>query len=282
MTHIVCQQLAPQIGDFAANLERSLAAIEDARAGGAELIVLPELATSGYVFESSEEAAAMAISADHPVLAEWARAAAPAVVVGGFAERGSDGVLYNSAALLDGSAAPVVYRKTHLWDREKLFFAPGPTLPPVVPTRIGNVAVMICYDLEFPELTRAVALAGAELIAVPTNWPLLPRPENERAPEVTIAMAAARVNRVAVACADRAGTERGQPWTEGTTIIDADGWIAAAAGPGVATASADLDLHRARDKTHTVLAHAFDDRRPDLYGSLTAAPLAAVTPSALR
>lgn len=136
-------------------------------------------------------------------------------------------------------------------------------------TRVGALAVLICYDLEFPELTRAVALAGAELIVVPTNWPLVPRPPHERAPEVTIAMAAARVNHVSIACCDRTGTERGQQWTEATTIDDQNGWVLATAGTGVSTASADLDLALARDKTLTLLGDAFDDRRPELYTALT-------------
>ena len=72
---------------------------------------------------------------------------------------------------------------------------------------------------EFPELTRSLALAGTQLLLVPTNWPLVPRPEGERPPEVVIGMAAARVNRMAVACADRVGLERGQDWTGGTTIV---------------------------------------------------------------
>ena len=94
-------------------------------------------------------------------------------------------------------------------------------------TAVGRVAVVICYDLEFPELTRSVALAGAQLLLVPTNWPLVPRPAGERPPEVVIAMAAARVNRMAVVCADRVGTERGMEWTGGATIIGVDGWVAA-------------------------------------------------------
>ena len=133
---------------------------------------------------------------------------------------------------------------------------------------------MICYDLEFPELTRSVALAGAQLLLVPTNWPLVPRPDGERPPEVVIAMAAARVNRMAVACADRLGTERGQEWTGGSTIIGADGWVAAESRePGLLIADVDLEL--ALDKRLTDHADAFADRRPDLYGALTRAEMVA-------
>ena len=269
MTRVVCQQLAPRIADLDANRAMTVAAIRAAVDDGADVVVLPELATSGYLFDSPEEARAVAIAPDHPILAEWAATVAPhgAVVVGGFCELGPDGRLYNSAALVDGSGVLGVYRKTHLWDREKLVFTPGLDPPRVFDTEAGRIGVLVCYDLEFPELTRALALAGAELLTVPTNWPLVDRPPGERPPEVVIGMAAARVNRMFIACCDRTGTERGQAWTAGTTIIGADGWVLAeqhAEGP----ARADVDLAQAREKTLTELCDALGDRRPELYAAL--------------
>ncbi len=88
-------------------------------------------------------------------------------------------------------------------------------------------------------------------------------------------MAAARVNRMAVACADRLGLERGQEWTGGTTIIGADGWVAAESrDPGLV--EADIDLEPALDKRLTDHADAFGDRRPEFYGAIAgpAAPSA--------
>ena len=170
----------------------------------------------------------------------WAGAvgAVGGVVIGGFAERSDDGMVYNSAAVVDGSGVLAVYRKT-ISGIESCDGSPaGDAPPPVVRTSLGAVGVAICYDLEFPEVTRHLALAGAELMAVPTNWPLVDRPHGERPPEVVIAMAAARVNRVPLACCDRTGTERGQRWTEGTTIIGIDGWPLAESGPGEAPATA--------------------------------------------
>ncbi len=270
MTRVTCQQLAPHIADLAANQRMSVRAVAEAVDGGAEVIVLPELVTSGYVLEGPEEAAALAITREHPIFGEWAAAAArgPSVVIGGFCERGDDGRVYNSAAIVDGSGLLGVYRKTHLWDREKLYFEAGAEPPRVFDTDAGRIGVLVCYDLEFPELTRILALARADLIAVPTNWPLVDRPTEERAPEVLIAMAAARVNRVFIACCDRTGTERGQQWTAATSIINESGWvIATQTGEGPATA--DVDLLRARDKTLTPRCDALGDRRPELYGALT-------------
>jgi predicted amidohydrolase len=79
-------------------------------------------------------------------------------------------------------------------------------------------------------------------------------------------MAAARVNRIAIACCDRAGTERGQEWTSATTIISVDGWPVATSGPDQ-MATADVDLAATRDKRLTDLADALGDRRVDLYAS---------------
>jgi 5-aminopentanamidase len=278
VTRIACVQLAPQLLDLPANHALTVAAIRDAVRAGADVVVLPELATSGYVFASADEAAAVAIGPEHALLADWAAEAArgDAVVVGGFCERGDDGRLHNSAAIVDGSGVLGVYRKTHLWDREKLVFAPGDTPPRVYDTRAGRIGVLVCYDLEFPELTRLLALEGAELIAVPTNWPLMDRPAGERPAEVQIGMAAARVNRVFIACCDRTGTERGQAWTAGTSVIDESGWVVATPGEeGAAGAAiADVDLARARDKQLTSLCDALGDRRPELYGALAATPAA--------
>jgi len=269
MTRVAVQQLAPTLGDVEANRALALGAIREAIDAGADVVVLPELITSGYLFSSRDEVAAAAIGRDHDILREWAEEAARAdvVVAAGFCERGDDGEIYNSAALLDASGLRAVYRKLHLWDAEKLLFAPGTEPPPVVQTRAGRIGVVICYDLEFPELTRAVALAGAQLLAVPTNWPLVPRPDGERPPEAVVAMAAARVNRMAVACADRMGTERGHEWTGGATIVGVDGWVAAETRePGLLLA--DLDLAPALDKRLTDHADAFGDRRPELYAQL--------------
>jgi 5-aminopentanamidase len=265
MTRIACCQLDPAIADLEANTELITQTIDDAVRGGADIVVLPELVTSGYMLAGPDEARSVALTPDDARFATWAAAAGDSVTVFGFCERGADGRFYNSAAVLSGGELATVYRKTHLFDREKLLFTPGDAMPPVLDTRVGAVAVMVCYDLEFPEVTRDVAVRGAELIVAPVNWPLMPRPVGERAGEVVTAMSTARVNRVAVAACDRAGVERDQEWTAGTTIVDADGWVLAEAGPGVGTAVADVDLTRSRDKKLTDHVDLLADRRLDLY-----------------
>lgn len=266
MTRVVCHQLAPVIGELDGNCDTIVASVAAAVAAGADVVVLPELATSGYVLESMDEARSLAITADHPVFARVAQelAGTMSVAVFGFCERGDGGLVHNSAAVVTAGGVCAVYRKTHLWDTEKHFFTPGSALPPVVDTAAGRIGVLVCYDLEFAEMTRHLGLQGADLVAVPTNWPWGPRPDGERPVEVGIAMAAARTNRMVIACCDRTGTERGQEWTAGTTIIGHDGWIAANCdSAGIATA--DVDLEPTRDKRLSPRNDLFADRRTDLY-----------------
>lgn len=266
MTRIVCCQVEVRVADPAGNSARATDAARAAIAAGAELVVLPETVTSGLPFADVAEARASGLDLDGPELAEWAAVVAgrDAVLVVGFAERaGQD--LFNSAALFDGSGLRGVYRKTHLWNEEKLFFTPGADFPPVFDTVIGRVGLLICYDMEFPELPRVMALAGTEILAVPTAWPVVPHPADQPTPEVILAQAAARVNRMAVATCDRSGTTRGQEWTAGTVIVEPDGWVVGRPDQN-GFATADLDLTVTRDKSITALADLFADRRPELYG----------------
>jgi len=267
MTRIVCQQLAPRVGEPEFNRMQATAAIAGALKADAQVIVLPELATSGYMFDSVDELRAAAIPATHQLFETWSEMvrATDAVVVAGFAEVGESGTLFNSAIVVDGSGVRAVYRKTHLWDREKLFFAIGHELPPVVETAVGRIGVLICYDLEFPELSRHLAIAGADLVTVPTNWPRMSKVAGGIRPEVVIAMAMARIHRVALAACDRSGDERGQEWNHGTSIIDLTGDVVSSTEEVGGSAMADLDLALSREKNHTELAHALNDRRIDLY-----------------
>jgi len=226
--------------------------------------VLPELATSGYMLADIGEAQTAALTPSDSRFAKWAAAVGDSLAVIGFCEA-ADGVLYNSAAVVGSDGVVAVYRKTHLWDREKLIFTPGSNLPPVLKTRHGVIAVMVCYDLEFGEVTRRVAVDGAELIVAPVNWPVFPRPEGEHPGEVITAMSTARLNRVAVAACDRAGVERGQEWTGGSAIVDQDGWVVASVGSGVGMAVADVDLTLSHSKKITEHVDLLADRRLDLY-----------------
>ena len=275
---IDCRQLAPVVGDLEGNRRQAREAVRAAVAGGARLVVLPELCTSGYVFESPAEARALGQPAHGGALAEWAEEArrGGAVVVGGFAELGEDGELYNSAAVVDGSGVRAVYRKTHLWDREKLVFRPGDAAPPVVDTALGRVGVVVCYDTSFPELLRDVALRGADIIAVPTNNPVFPRPDGQIPQEIVAMRAHALFNRVFVASCDRCGTERGVEFLGASVIADEQGWSRTELRLGApGSFAADCVIERARVKCWGERNDVFGDRRPELYHAVAEAVLPA-------
>jgi len=272
---VAVAQLALTVGDLDANRRAASAAVAAAAAAGARLVVLPELSDTGYVFSGADEARGLASpAASAPTLREWRSLAGrhDLVIAGGFCELGPDGRLYNSAAIVDASGTRAVYRKAHLWDTEKKIFTPGDDAPPVAELPFGNVGLMICYDLEFPEWVRLAALRGADLIAAPVNWPASasPPPSGERSGEVVAAQAAAWSNGVYIAVADRCQAERGVGWVGGSVIVGHRGYPAAGPlcedRPAVLTAAVDLRL--ARDKRNSERNDLFTDRRPELYARL--------------
>lgn len=269
MIRVAAAQVDIDIDDPSGTAARLDAAVGEAVEQGAQLVVLPELAATGYVFADRGEAFARAEPADGELLRHWCDLSTRhgIVLVGGFAERNGD-LVHNSAAVVADGAVRAVYRKAHLWDSEKEIFTPGQERPPVVATSLGRIAVVVCYDLEFPEWVRLAATAGAQLLAAPTNWPDSPRPAGERAMEVVRVQAAASVNRVFVVAADRCGSERGTDWVGGSVIVGPSGFpLAGPARPEPTVLVADLDLGEADDKAISARNNVVTDRRPDLYAA---------------
>ena len=268
-------QVSLRVGEMEQNRATAVGAVTRAAGQGARIIVLPELTPSGYVFRDAAEARSLSEPPDGPTAEQWQDLAAThdVVIIGGFSELGADGLLYNSAMLVDQAGVRAVYRKAHLWDAEADFFTPGTRPPPVVTTSFGAIAMMICYDVEFPEWVRLPALAGAELLAVPTNWPAEPVPAGERPMVTANVQVAAFANRMFIAAACRCGEERGVPWTGGSIITGHDGYPLA--GPASTSESAggarpelliaDCDLALARSKAIGPRNDAHADRRPALY-----------------
>lgn len=265
---ITAVQTIPEFGAVERNRRETVEAIRDH--ADSDLVVLPELATSGYVFESDAELDRLAEPSDGATATAWAAVAAETDtwIVGGFPEA-ADGVAYNSALVVSPDGAEAVYRKAHLWDEERRWFEPGDELP-VLETPFGRMGIQICNDLWFPEATVTQARRGADLVAVPTNW--VPGGSKASRPGgwtmgVHQAVAHANSNRVFVACADRAGTERGVDFMGQSVIVTPEGTLAA--GPASATeadaVTADCDLSAAREKAITDNDDVLADRRPELY-----------------
>lgn len=265
---VACCQLSLALGSQDANRDSAASAIERVARDGAKVIVLPELTPSGYRFSSREELSKLAEPPNGPTVEGWRRLAEElgVVIAGGFPEMADDGHVYNSAVIVDEGGVLALHRKTHLWDEEPNWFAFGESRPPVVDTAYGRIGLAVCYELEFPELVRSVALEGAQLLCAPVNWPLFPRPRSERPIEVVNSQAGAAANRMFVAVCDRAGPERGTEWLGGGVIIDPDGYPMTDLRLGEeADFTARLDLDEALDKAIGDRNDVHADRRPELY-----------------
>lgn len=264
-------QIRPELGEVGRNLERCEASLEAAAREGCSLVVLPECAVSGYMFETPEEAAEAAQEIPGPATETLAgacrRLGLHAVV--GLLER--DGDAFRNTAILVGPDGLVGrYRKSHLpflgVDR---FVEPGEEPFAPFETPLGSVGIQICFDLRFPEPMRALALAGAELVAHPTNWPLAARPVAD-----FVTRTRALENRVFLLTADRAGRERWAEFGGWSQIVDPGGRRLAEAAEGrEGLVVAEIDPAEARVKDivpspGTYEMHLFDSRRPELYGGL--------------
>lgn len=252
-------------GDFAANAARVRELV--ARAEGADLLVLPELAFSGYDFVDRAETEAHAERSGEGPAAALLRELAAAhnvTLVAGYAER-ADAGCYNACycALPDGTLHN--YRKIHLFNREQDLFLPGDAPPPVVETPHARVGLMICFDWFFPETARSLALRGAQVIAHPSNLVL---------PWCQRAMFARCVeNRIFAITANRTGTEeragRTLTFTGGSQVVSPHGEVLLSApADGEAAAITELDPAVAEDKTVAGRNDLFADRRPALYTGL--------------
>lgn len=255
-------QFAPRLLDTRSNLKR----LEELFAGlETDLAVLPELCTSGYVFQSQSEVESASEAFPGGPASEFFCALAwerQCSIVYGFAERSSD-VFYNSCALVNPDGSQHLYRKTHLFNREKLFFAPGDTGLQVFEAKGGvKVGLMVCFDWQFPEAARTLALKGAQVICHPSNLVL---------PWCQQAMLTRSLeNRVFSVTANRVGSEGpaglSLNFTGISQIIGTKGEILVRmteTETGVRTC--EINPENAFDKTVTPLNDAFGDRRPEFY-----------------
>ncbi|MES2610377.1 MAG: nitrilase family protein [Pseudomonadota bacterium] len=265
-------QMEPRIGHKEDNLARSVALVERAAAGGAALVVVPELANTGYVFESRAEAFALAEPVPAgPSTQAWIEVArrCNTLIVAGIAERDGE-CLYNAAVVVGPTGWLGTYRKLHLWGDEHLFFEAGDRGLPLFHTPWGRLGVVICYDGWFPEVYRLLAMQGADVVAMPTNWVPMPgQPAGSPAMANTLAMASAHSNALNIVCANRTGTERGQPFIGQSLIVDAQGWPVAgpaAEGGEDLVLIAQLDLRSTRQARQlNAFNHVLRDRRDDVY-----------------
>ncbi len=255
-------QFKPVFGEKERNIDKVLHVLKDV---GAELIVLPELFATGYQFISHDEVDRLSEQIPNGYTTEMLAGLSRSkgmYIVAGLPEK-HEGRFYNSAILTGPEGYIGVYRKTHLFFEEKLWFKPGDTGFEIFHTGIGEIGIMICFDWMFPESMRTLALKGAEVVAHPANLvlPYCPAAMPIRCLE----------NRVYAVTANRVGTESRK---EGQTlkfigtsqIVSPDSVVCAKASENAESLEiVDISPEKAKDKSLTPFNDLFRDRRPEMY-----------------
>lgn len=264
-------QMDFQLRDVSGNLDRMIAKLREARAAGATLTVFPECATTGYCFTSIEEARPYAELISGAATQRMARACAElgGHVVFGLLE--ADGPrVFNALALVGPNGLVASYRKIHLPFLGVDMFTDFGDRPLAVHEVDGvKIGMNICYDGGFPETARCLALLGADLIVLPTNWP----PGAETAADYATNTRAME-NTVYYAAINRIGVERGTPFIGRSRICDPLGkTLATADGIEEVILYADIDTARSRNKhlirqAGTNEVNRIADRHPEMYGEI--------------
>lgn len=258
-------QFNPIFGKKRENLAKTADALKGV---DAELLVLPEFFATGYQFISVDEVAHLAEEVPGGETTEAIAALSKkhsTYIVAGLPERKGENY-YNSAILTGPEGFIGVYRKTHLFFEEKLWFRPGNTGFTVFNTDIGRIGIMICFDWYFPEAMRALALQGAQVIAHPSNLvlPHCPNAMPIRCLE----------NRVYAVTANRTGTEQRADKPPLTfigmsQIVGPDSTVVVRAPEADSSIMiAEIDLQEALTKAINQYNDLFKDRRPEMYGAL--------------
>ncbi|MBX7154199.1 MAG: carbon-nitrogen hydrolase [Bacteriodetes bacterium] len=263
MVSIATIQFTPTIFDVQNNIKR----IKDILTSTtADVIVFPELATSGYFFHSREEVETVALEFLSKEMQEFQQIAKQknAVIVLGFAES-FEHKLYNSAAVFSPNTIESrVYRKTHLFYKERYCFDEGDTGFFTIqhPAKDVSIGTMICYDWRFPESARVLTLQGADLIACPSN--LVTHIWTKVMPTRAIE------NKVYLAVANRCGTEE----RNGEEVsFNGQSHIYSYNGEPLVSANATddevllctIEPENTRDKSFNSENDILKDRRPEFY-----------------
>jgi predicted amidohydrolase len=243
-------------GDVDANLAYVRAALRRVAGQSAQLAVLPEMWSSGFSYRNLNELAQHTPGIVEELL-ELSRDL-KLVIVGSMPEPHGEKV-FNTIYVADNGTLAGVYRKLHLFSllgEDKAFDSGDSWL--LADTSIGKVGVIICYDLRFPELTRRLALEGADVICVPAQWPK-PRQEHWR----TLLRARAIENQLYVVACNACGQIGKLDFFGMSMIINPKGELLAEAGETEVEISAPLDMQMMADWRAQI--PCFNDRRPELY-----------------
>jgi len=254
-------QFHPELGNIDKNIERLDSFLDEAK--GADLIVLPELVSTGYNFLSRNDALACAENINSSRFVEFLNAKAKQHninIVAGLNEKVED-KLFNTTVLMGPNGYVGKYQKIHLFMNEKDIFETGAVGLPVFDLGFARVAMLICFDYYFPEIWRIVGMKGADIVCHPSN--LLTQNAHKTLP------AQAFMNRLFIITSNRIGTERDLTFNGTSFISDPNGNVLVKASEDFEEVKIiEFDPLQSRNKFITPRNHAFDDRHPDLYNEL--------------
>ena len=269
---LTCVQSDVTFADISANIQRVLNWLDTAPVQNSDLVVFPECMLSGYAYDSRDEALNHAMDLNDVRFEPLIKAAAThdLRLTLGFLERSGD-LLFNAYALFGPEGMIGHYRKIHLPHLGIDRFVDRGDIPYQI-HRAGNanIGMAICYDCSFPEPMRLLALEGADIITLGTNWPN----GASRTAEV-VPPARSMENHLFFAAANRVGEENGFGFCGCSSICGPDGIVLASTDRSdEQILTAEIDLNLARNKRiervpgkHVI--HRFNDRRTEFYADLS-------------
>jgi predicted amidohydrolase len=257
--NIAVVQFMPELNKPEENIGRLRPLLDSAR--DCRLLILPELANSGYAFNGIEEAAMCSeIIGEGGIFQDFLQEMAVRNnyhIVSGINEREGDN-LYNTAVLIGPDGIMGKYRKLHLFMNEKNIFQKGNAGLPVFDLGGFRIGIMICFDYLFPEPWRIMAQKGADLICHPSN--LLTENAQRCLPGISL------MNRIYIATANRIGTERGIMFNGSSLFTDPYGKITMMASlDKTEILKTEIDTQLSENKMINPINHVFGDRRPEVY-----------------
>lgn len=257
---VTIAQLIPKLGDKQHNLELISESMEKAEKERSHLVVFPELFLTGYsIGENLHE---MAESEDGPSLDEIKTLCRKHGIytVMSFPEKDEEDNYYISSALIDHNGKVLgIYRKTHLFDEEKKYFTPGSDLK-VIDSPLGKVGMMICFDVEFPEIARALKLKGADFIVI-VNANMHPYQEHHH----LYVRSRSMENEIPVIICNRLGVEGNLHFCGDSMVMDATGKVLAAMNEDEGVKTVELPIKQTLDPKMSYT----QNRRKELYNILT-------------
>ena len=261
-------QMDIQIKEKNKNLDKMKTYVKRAADEGVQFLVFPECALTGYCYESKEEARTVAETIPGPAtsLIQEMCNKFNMTIIFGLIEMDNDKV-FNSAAIVDSTGVIAKHRKIHLPHLALDHYVDRGDLPiSVHSTKLCSVGINICYDMMFPEIPRIQAIKGADLIAIPTNWP-----EGARSPELVSLRAVE--NRVYCVAANRIGSERGYTFMGTSLICDPNGKVLAKASSDkeeilITTVDPKISRNKRIEKGPNFWMDFMEDRRPEMYGDI--------------